>query len=375
LSASARQSRELMEKLRTHCDKLDIAFQLEEYLCFADCAVRVLEAKLPGPLRVLGLPANARTARGYTGDVFLDEFAMHQDDAAIWAALLPTILRGGGELDVASTPRGRRNTFFRMRGNPIFAHSRVTIHDAVAAGLDADPGRMQGLMADPLAWRQEFECEFVDEATAFLTHELISRCVDATLSKAVDEVRLGDRQVRIYFGVDPGRVRDLAVIWLWELLDGQHLTRGVIEMPRTSFARQQEAIEAILARPAVRRGAIDRTGMGMQLAEELATRYGEHRIEPVSFNNPVKTDLAGRLRVLAERGLLRIPADDAIRDDWHAIERIVTPAGHVCYESDRGPGGHSDRFWAAALGLYAARQPGGRIEYVGGPKLAFAGAW
>ena len=141
--------------------------------------VRALEAELGGRLRVIALPANPMTARGYSGDVFLDEFAMHRDDREIWAALIPTLTRGGGELDVASTPHGRKNMFFKLLSNRRFSHSRVTIHEAVAGGLAADVEVLRDAMADPLSWRQEFECEFVDEATAFLMKE----------SERSDEVR------------------------------------------------------------------------------------------------------------------------------------------------------------------------------------------
>lgn len=34
--------------------------------------------------RIIGLPANPETARGFTGDVLLDEFAMHAFDREIW---------------------------------------------------------------------------------------------------------------------------------------------------------------------------------------------------------------------------------------------------------------------------------------------------
>ena len=115
-----------------------------------------------------------------------------------------------------------------------FAHSRVTIHEAVAGGLAADVEVLREAMGDPLSWRQEFECEFVDEATAFLTHELITRCVDRSLSKAVDWERLGDRSARIYFGADVARRGDWAVIWLWEAVGDLYVTRGVIEMRDTS---------------------------------------------------------------------------------------------------------------------------------------------
>lgn len=377
LSAGERQSRELMEKVRQHCHVLQLACEFHDAECFGASAVRRLEALLPGGVRIIALPANAMTARGYSADVLLDEFAMHRDDRAIWAALFPSILRGSGELDVASTPRGRSNLFYRLRDNPRFQHSTVTIHDAVAAGLPADVEALRAALDDPIAFRQEFECEFVDEATAFIPHDLISGCQDVGLDKRPDERRLADRRAQIYLGVDVGRVRDLTVVWLWEMLDGLYVTRGVIELANAPFAAQRRLLDELMLRPAVRRACVDATGLGAQLAEELAARFGEHRVEAVQFTGDVKGELAGRLRISAERGLLRLPVDDAIRDDWHSVERVVTSAGHVRYHADRGRGGHADRFWAAALGLHAARHPTAPIEFTTQGPLTFArhGAW
>ncbi|MFO0972769.1 MAG: terminase family protein [Phycisphaerae bacterium] len=377
LSASERQSRELMEKVRNHCTLLRIAFELYESECFGQSALRRLEARLPGGVRVIALSANASTARGFSGDVFLDEFSMHAEDRAIWAAVFPSVLRGGGELDVASTPRGRRNVFAALRGNGRFARSTVTIQDAAAGGLAVDVEALRTALGDEAAWRQEFECAFEEESRAFLPHEVITRCGEAGLRKEPDEGRLADAGARLFVGVDLGRVRDLTVAWVWERTEERYVTRGVIELAGTSFAVQRRVLEQLLARPAVRRMCVDRGGLGMQLAEELAERFGGHRVEGVAFTADLKAELAGRLRVAAEAGELAVPVDDAIRSDWHSIERVMTTGGHVRYEADRSRGGHADRFWAAALGLHAARRPDGVIEYASGEALRFSrrGAW
>ncbi len=86
LSAGERQSRELMDKARQHCQALKIATDYYDNRCFGDLRIRQLELALPGGVRVIGLPANPQTARGFTGDVLLDEFAMHAFDRDIWAA-------------------------------------------------------------------------------------------------------------------------------------------------------------------------------------------------------------------------------------------------------------------------------------------------
>jgi len=86
LSASQRQSDELMEKVRRHCCALGTAIGAsDEFRLGTDGTRR--QVVLPNGARVIGLPANPQTVRGFTGDVFLDEFAMHRDDRAIWAAI------------------------------------------------------------------------------------------------------------------------------------------------------------------------------------------------------------------------------------------------------------------------------------------------
>ncbi len=99
LSAGERQSRELMQKARAHCQTLRLAAAYYDDRYFHGMSIKQLEIVLPGGLRVIGLPANPQTARGFTGDVFLDEFAMHMFDRDIWSALFPTVMRGEGELD------------------------------------------------------------------------------------------------------------------------------------------------------------------------------------------------------------------------------------------------------------------------------------
>jgi len=377
LSAGQRQSREVMEKVRSHCAALRIWSELEDRGYFKGTMLRRIELALPAGVRVIGLPANPLTARGYSGDVFLDEFAMHRDDEAIWSALFPTVLRNDGELDVASTPRGCRNVFSRLRENEAFDRRTMTLEAAVAGGLEVDIAALRRALGDELAWRQEFCCEFADETTSFMPYELIRRCHEPSLSTAVDWERLAHRRLEVYAGVDVGRFRDLTAVWLWERIGEAFWTRGVVVLEAAPFAEQEAVIARVLEQRAVRRCCIDSTGLGLHLAERLAERFGEHRVEKVTFTTALKSELAGALRVAAERGILRIPPDDAIASDWHATRRIVTPSGQVRYDADPSAGGHADRFWAAALGFSAAQDPTGPVEFMSGGAMAFArrGAW
>lgn len=370
-----------MMKARQHCKALNIAADFQGDRFFAGTSYQQLSIALPNGVRIIGLPANPQTLRGFTGDVLLDEFAMHRDDREIWAAIFPTALRGDGEIDIASTPKGRDNMFALLRDNPRFEHSTVTLDDAVAAGLDVDAGQIRSSINDDEIYRQEFGCEFLDESTAFLSYEQIGRVEDPTLTGGFDLGLLADCRGDLFCGVDIGRVRDLTVMWVFELHDGKLVTRAVRESVNEPFRSQQESLHALLGLRRVRRCCIDAGGIGMAMAEAAVEAFGSSRVEPVTLTCAVKDQLATRLRMRIEDTTMRIPADPAIRSDWHSVRRSVTAIGPARYESSRAEGSHADRFWAAALAVRAADNAApslqGEIGITQGGALRYArrGIW
>jgi phage FluMu gp28-like protein len=380
LSAGERQSRELMMKAQQHCKALQIAFSTDERDAgvFDDVQYKSLEIHIPeAGIRIIGLPANPATARGFTGDVFLDEFSMHRHDREIWGAMFPSIMRGGGELDVASTPKGKQNVFYTLRDNESFGHQTVTINDAVDQGLDVDPGVLKAAMGDEELYRQEFLCEFIDEATAFLTLDMITGCEDDDLRYDLDLDELAAHKGDVLVGVDVGRRRDLTVIWALDQVAQQLISLGLIELRSTSFREQFEILCQVMECRCVRKCCIDATGLGMQLAEQTAERFGTWRVEGVTFTAPAKEQMAGKLRVRMEGKTVRLPVSKAIRDDLHSIEKFVSLDGHIRLRASRQEGSHADRFWALALATHAASDDMGPIEATFGPDLHFArsGAW
>jgi len=382
LSAGERQSRELMEKARQHCQALKIATDYCGNRFFKDMTIKQLEITLPGGVRIIGLPANPQTARGFTGDVFLDEFAMHADDRDIWAAMFPTLLRGDGELDIASTPKGRSNMFYQLRGNSHFSTSLLTLPDAIQQGLDVDEEEIRQAMGDDALYRQEFLCEFLDEATAFLTYDQIAACVDPTLVTHSTVGPLTHESREMFVGVDVGRLRDLTVIWVFGTIGpmgpiGPIDTVALFELSNTPFRAQFDLLNELLSVRRVRRCCIDAGGLGMQLAEQCVERFGAHRVEPITFTAALKSQMASALRIAVEERRIRIPVDERIRNDWHSVERTLTEAGHFRLSASRQEGSHADRFWAAALALHATETATGRVEHrtIGPMQFARTGTW
>lgn len=378
LSAGERQSRELMLMVRRHCETLRIASRFLDDGFLEGTTIRRMEIVLPGGVRIVGLPANPDTARGFSGDVLLDEFAMHRDDRAIWAAMFPTLLRSAGELDIASTPKGCGNLFAELRDNDRFRHSTVTLPDAVADGLDVDVAAMREAMGDDELFRQEFLCEFLDESTAFLTYEQIAGCEDASLMISSDASHLQDSNVPLCAGVDIGRRRDLTVIWILAIERDVLVTRSVIEMRGAPFRAQYDAIRTVLGLRRMQRMCIDAGGLGMQLAEAAVEDFGDRRVEALTFTAANKTRMAVGLRRAVEETKIRIPVDASIRNDWHSVRRAVGAGGQIRFEADRSGGDHADRFWAAAMAVRAAESVvESELDYraVAAPQYARRGTW
>lgn len=368
LSAGERQALELAEKTRLHLEAIQIAAAElnDDFLDEDGIRYKQLLMRLPNGSRLIFLPANPSTARGYTANVALDEFAFHADSQAIWAALFPSITRSRDlRLRVASTPRGKSNAYYRLwegaerlGTQSVWSRHRTDIYEAVADGLPVDPEELREGLNDELAWQQEYLLEFLEEATAYLSYELLATCEDANATTDLLMDEIDPTQGDLYLGVDIGRQRDLTVMWLLQRVADVSWTRRVVELQGTSFAAQREVLYGLL--PRVKRACIDATGLGMQLAEEAQRKFAQ--VEPVTFTAAVKSDLATTLRRSFEDRTVRIPISNEVREDLHSVRRVVTSAGNIRFDAERDAAGHADRFWALALATHA-QSTGGYAPY------------
>jgi phage FluMu gp28-like protein len=293
------------------------------------------------------------TARGMSDNLILDEFAHHQDSRAIWTALLPVVSRPDLKLRVISTPNGRGNKFYEIMTDPdgLFSRHVVTIYDAVAEGLPRNIEELKRAMADPIAWAQEFECQFVDEATAWLPYELIDGCEDPACP---GEYQGGP----CYVGMDFAARGDLTVIAVLEEVGDVLWLRELIELRATSFAAQLAELDRVMRDYRVIRAALDQTGLGEMPVQEAQRRHGQYRVEGVLFSPARKLDMATVLRERMEDRRLRLPQGHAaLRADLYSVQRVAGPNGNPRLVAERENGSHADRFWALALACSAAAQP------------------
>ncbi|HRD49781.1 MAG: terminase family protein [Candidatus Competibacter sp.] len=364
LSRGERQAKEAMEEgCKRHLQALNIAFNaLEKDF---DAHTKALEITLPGGSRMTALPANPDTARGFSANVLLDEFAFHADSRKIWQALFP-VISAGHFLRVVSTPNGKGNKFYELMTDAsldqIWSRHVVDIHQAVAQGLPRDIAELKAGIGDDDAWAQEYELKWLDEASAWLSYDLINRCEDeaATVERASSPYSVHGLEARstvAFLGVDIGARHDLFVIWVLEAVGDVLWTREVIARQRISFAEQDALLDDCFQRYRVIRCCMDQTGMGEKPVEDAQRRHGS-RIEGVIFTAANKQHLATVAKDAFEDRRVRIPKGQReIRDDLHKLQKVTSPTGAPRFVADRDSDGHADRAWALFLALYAAAAP------------------
>ena len=364
VSASQRQSHELLQKCVRWAEALKVAVDPEIVL-----RETTEELRLANGSRILSLPASPDTIRGFSGHVFLDEFAFHKDSRRIWAAVFPIVTRGF-KLRITSTPNGKQNMFYQLWSNrdPHWSRHLTTIHQAIDDGLQVDLDELKAGVPDQETWAQEYECKFIDEATAFLPYDLISTC-EADKAGRPGLTGMGP----CYVGMDIGRRKDFTVIWVLEKVGDVYWTREVSVMKRASFRAQDDELDRIVRDYHPVRVCMDQTGLGEKMVEDAQNRYGRSRVEGVLFSGPVKHDLALGLRRVFEDRQIRVPIDRDLREDLHSIKKMVTAAGNVRYDAERTGDGHGDRFWAAALAMHATDEVASMPQILSLPRKAVVG--
>jgi phage FluMu gp28-like protein len=385
LSASERQSLEVMEKVKMHTRAWDVKFEdgyFEENTSIAEH--RVI---FPNGKRLIALPANPDTARGYSGDLLLDEFALHRDSKAIWAAGMTRVSRGY-KCRVASTVKGLNNQFgelIKMLGLADGAPETQPVERngwhgywvdalmAVAQGAPVDLAAMREAIGDDDIWQQDFCNVPTEDGSQYIPLSMVLSCESGEATTDWD----GKPRPGLCAGYDVARKRDGSVIILGYPVGPLAVICGVIVLSRMPFAEQKKICREVAGtvESAGGRFAMDATGIGMQLGEELSEEFT--CVEPVNFASSVDGDvldkdgkpikvgvkerMAGILKRRCEDRMIWLPDSVQLRREFQAVKRYVGPTGAVRLDAERTEkGGHADWFWATAL-LCAALEGPGRL--------------
>lgn len=364
LSRGERQAKEAIEEgVKKHCKAYALGIQIAEGEFKGESGERytMLDVTLPGGSKITALPANPDTARGFSANVFLDEFAFHADSRKIWTALFP-VISNGWKLRVTSTPNGKGNKFYELMTDKalanVWSRHEVDIYRAVADGLPRDIEAMRLALNDDDAWDQEFCLKWLDEATAWISYDLI----DAVEHDAAGRPE-GYTGGPCFVGVDIAARNDLFVIWVIEMVGDVAWTREIIARKRIKFKEQDALLADVFNRYRVLRCCMDQTGMGEKPVEDAQDEHGKSRVEGVLMTAPNKLTLATLGKEAFEDRTLRIPLGDReLRADIHKLQKVTGPTGTPRFVAESDAAGHADRTWALFLALNAAAGPSGPVH-------------
>jgi len=407
LSNSASNGMEFLVKVANVCDLLQLTWEKAELSTDGRIENMRMEARIKvcGKIgRIIVLAANPRTARGFSGDLILDEFAFHEDSDAIWDAVEPIISSNPDYLcRIASTGNGRFNMFYRMANETSpYLTSRIRRSEAWRMGLkiydpasrrEMTPDDARAAALDKASYDQNYECAFNDENMALLTNALISACeypADAGGDPGTAECRICRQDWSsdaleflrgcrgpLGIGLDVGRTRDITVITVGEKLGGVLFTRAILRISAMRLPEQLERLKPVLKMTNFGRLCGDATGLGLGLVEFAQEECGAYRAEAVQFSSRERRTVRGvrqadsalvtelmalDLLEVFENGAIRIPCETALRESLRKPERI-TNAGGVRIAATRDEAGHADEFWSVALMVRALKSSASHFAY------------
>ncbi len=345
-------------------------------------AVQVFRIQLASGKTITSMTSAPRALRskGRPGDrAIVDEAAFVDDLEGVLKAAL-AFLTWGGRVHVISTHNGEASPFnlllrdVRDGRQPGSVHT-ITFRQAIDEGLARRIFEVTGRSWSPEAeaeWEagirstyghrggEELDCVPSAGSGAWLTWDMIRACEDKA-GKAGKRKHFAGGAA--FIGVDVARRRDLWVAAVLERVGDVLWLRELVVRQGIPFKRQRAIVGDLAKRYRPVRIAVDQTGMGEGIVEQLQDDHGRHRVDGVLMTGPRRLDVATALRERVEDQKLRIFADDDLRRDLHSIRAEAGPTGQPRLLADESEtDGHADRFWALALACAAAAE---RVERFG----------
>jgi len=358
-----------------------------------------LELEFSNGARLTSFPARpvrGRPKANWDGD----EFAHIQREREIYKGSLPIISKGG-RIRIGSSPLGASGLFWEIFTESLQkfpGYTRKTtpwweiqafcknVGEArrLAPAMDTfsrvelfGKERIKAIFANlPIEdFQQEYECAFVDESTAWITWaeiqnnqdaELLclkAECrddkIDSALQRIDDlaaEIENGNCEQVLAVGGDIGRTRNASEFFAVGL--GKSSTfplRLMLTLTNCSFESQEAVLKKLFTVLPVVGGEIDRNGLGMQLAENMAKAF-PFKVRGAQFTNDTKKLWATDAKMLFQKRKLPIPVDRNLAYQIHSIKKIISGSKNLIFDTDRNEKHHADKFWALALAVAAARR-------------------
>ncbi|WP_422776113.1 terminase ATPase subunit family protein [Pseudomonas mediterranea] len=344
---------------------------------------------LPNGAELFFLGTNARTAQGYHGNFYFDEFFWTFKFEELNKVASGMAMHKKWRKTYFSTPSSMAHEAYTFwtgerfnKGKPAAQHTKVDVtHGALQQGrlcedrlwrqivtlLDAEQGGcdlfdIEELRREysPEAFANLLMCEFVDDGASIFPLAMLQPCmVDSWVEWAEDYKPFamrpfGDRQV--WVGYDPAETGDCSglVVVAPPLVPGgkfrvieRHQFRGM------DFAAQAAAIKGVCDRYWVTYIGIDVTGLGSGVAQLVRQFFPA--VTTFSYSPEVKTRLVLKAYDVIHKGRLEFDAGwTDMAQSLMAIRKTITAGGRqFTYTAGRNQStGHADLAWALFHALH-----------------------
>lgn len=367
---------------------------------------------LPNGATLYFLGTNARTAQGYHGNFYFDEFFWTQSFEQLNTVASGMAMHKRWRKTYFSTPSSLQHQAYAFwSGNRInkrrskadrieldLSHDRlaggftgedkiwrqiVTVLDAVNGGCDLfDLEELRFEYSDE-EWDNLLMCGFVDESfSTFKLTELMRCHVDSWEDWSHDFKPYALRPFGfkpVWIGYDPSHTGDAAGLVVLAPPDKPGGKFRVLERTQfkgADFEEQAEEIRKLTLKYNVQHICIDTTGLGQGVYQIVKKFFPGAKA--LQYSVEVKTRLVLKAQSVMRAGRLEFDAGDLdLQRSFMAIKREMTASGrNVTYASGRSEEtGHADLAWACmnaldnepleAVALGGVQQGGSRLEIYG----------
>lgn len=394
--------------------------------------IKAFRIRFDSGFEIIALSSAPRSLRGHQGDVIIDEAAFVDNLKELMKAAL-AMRMWGGKVIVLSTHDGIDNQFNVyiqdiIGGRLKYEHLKIDFDQALHDGFYQRVCLVTGEEWSPEAeaeWRQGIIDDYGDAADeelfciptmgsgSWLTGPLIEARMtldpeDAPIirielppdflhrpeierrsllaphmEKLAAALKKLDPKLEHAFGYDPARKADPAVIQV--LAIDRMLTRRsalTVEMRNVPFAEQKAiASEILSAMPRPVGAAIDATGMGMNLAEDLGRKFGLRENEEsaglvwmISLNTGWYNTNMPPLKVEFEDGTIALVRDNLHLSDLR-LAKIIRGVPQIPTEraGENGKKRHGDFTVALVLAHFSSRMQWHEYGYTPISSLAGGG--
>jgi phage terminase large subunit-like protein len=174
VSPSQRQSGELFRTVMRYLREVPDASEIR-----AESALRV---ELSNGSRIVALPGDERTIRGYAGAalIVLDEAARVDDE--LLAAVRPMLATSQGRLIALSTPAGKRGFFYEAwHGDESWHRVRVPASECPRISQEFLDEELRELGEQRFA--EEYRLEFIEDGDQVIRTEFFERAISREVSR------------------------------------------------------------------------------------------------------------------------------------------------------------------------------------------------